>query len=264
MELHIALKNIILTEGRDIIKDLKAVNILDDFNAYKDMPCSRYILKAIIIEGYASKILELNKWDNNATALIQRFVNTTGFAPNSVNIIFESIAYGLGLLSSVSNNNTQQSPTPVNNPAPNNNASELMLTSTKLNKKSKDFLNDYIERAEEYLDSIVEYKEDFEQTLGLKIKVHSNYQVYANPTAHIEWKIEVEGDITLAKGCIICKCFDVVIYNQKGKIVGCEGAYIHKDIKGFGIASTATIDEEDFKSVGNIGKIIVISGDLKK
>lgn len=261
MELHIALKNIILTEGRDIIKDLKVVNILDDFNAYKDMPYSRYMLKAIIIEGYASKILELNKWDNNATAMIQRFVNTTGFTSNSVNIIFESIAYGLGLLSSVSNNNTQQTPTPVNNPAPKNNASELMLTSTKLNKKSKDFLNDYTERAEEYLDSIVEYKVDFEKQFGLKITVHCNYQVFANPTAKIEWNIEVYGDIKLQKGYTIAECFHVITYNQKGKIVGHARAYIHKDIKGFGIITIGFIDEEDFKTVGNIGKIVVIPGD---
>ena len=76
MELHIALKNIIIHEGRNIIKDLRIVNILDDLNAYKNLPSSRYILKAIILEGYANRTLELNKWDSNATLLIQRFVNT--------------------------------------------------------------------------------------------------------------------------------------------------------------------------------------------
>lgn len=263
MELHIALKNIIIHEGRNIIKDLRIVNILDDLNAYKNLPSSRYILKAIIVEGYANRILELNKWDSNATLLIQRFVNTTGIVINSANIVFESIAYGLGLLNTISNNDRENTTIPINQ-VPNSNASDLMLTSTILNKKSNEYLSDYIERAEEYLDSIVEFKEDFEQTLGLKIKVHSNYQVYSNPSAEIKWNIEINGDIILAKGCLICNCFNLIIYNQKGKIIGNEGAYIHKSIKNFGVAETDTIDEQQFKSVGNIGKIIVISGDLKK
>lgn len=38
MELHQALKHIIKTEGADIITDLRLVNILNDFNAYKDIP----------------------------------------------------------------------------------------------------------------------------------------------------------------------------------------------------------------------------------
>lgn len=96
MELHKALRNIIQTDGPEILKEVRLVNILDDFNAYQDIPASKYILRSIIAEGYTSKLLALGKWDNNAVMLSQKFSSMTGFIPESVFVIFQSIAYGLG------------------------------------------------------------------------------------------------------------------------------------------------------------------------
>lgn len=95
MELHKALQHIIQTEGQDILKETRLVNILDDFNAYQDIPASKYILRAIIAEGYTTKLLALGKWNNNAEVLSQKFSAITGFIPESVSIIFQSIAFGL-------------------------------------------------------------------------------------------------------------------------------------------------------------------------
>ena len=46
MDLHLALKNIIQTEGENIIKDTKIIHILNDFNAFQNIPASKYILRA--------------------------------------------------------------------------------------------------------------------------------------------------------------------------------------------------------------------------
>lgn len=101
MELHKALQHIIQTEGQDIIKEIRLVNILDDFNAYQDIPASKYILRAIIAERYTNKLLLLGKWDNNAVMLSQKFSALTGFIPESVSVIFQSIAYGLGWINCI-------------------------------------------------------------------------------------------------------------------------------------------------------------------
>ena len=77
MELHKALRHIIETEGQDIIKEIRLVNILDDFNAYQDIPASKYILRAIIADGYSSKLLQIGKWDNFAKALSTKFHSLT-------------------------------------------------------------------------------------------------------------------------------------------------------------------------------------------
>ena len=110
MELHKALRNIIQTEGCEIIKDLRIINILDDFNAYKDIPASKYILRAIITEGYAKKLLKLGKWGSEAETLIAKFTNMTGFVPEYVSLLFQSIAYSLGLIEEINyqNNNKSQ------------------------------------------------------------------------------------------------------------------------------------------------------------
>lgn len=101
MELHKAIKHIVDTEGPEIINDLRLVNILDDFKAYEDIPASKYILRAIIVDGYANKLLEIGKWDHRAVLLPNKFASITGFIPESVDLIFQSIAYGLGFIDKI-------------------------------------------------------------------------------------------------------------------------------------------------------------------
>lgn len=103
MELHKALRHIINTEGPEIIKDIRLVNILDDFKAYEDIPASKYILRAIMVDGYANKLLEIGKWDNSTILLTNKFASTTGFIIENVNLIFQSLAYGLGWINNITN-----------------------------------------------------------------------------------------------------------------------------------------------------------------
>lgn len=119
MELHKALQHIIQTEGQDILKETRLINILDDFNAYQDIPASKYILRAIIAEGYTSKLLALGKWDNNTEMLSQKFSAMTGFIPESVSIIFQSIAFGLGWVSSINKGQSGNVPNQQTQPLPN-------------------------------------------------------------------------------------------------------------------------------------------------
>lgn len=116
MELHNALRAVIQSEGDTIITETRLVNILDDFKAYSDMPTAKYILRAIIADGYAHKLLSIGKWNNDAINLASRFASTTGFMPDAVEILFKSMAYGLEYLNS--------------NPCSNKN-------NTKVNKNSK-------------------------------------------------------------------------------------------------------------------------------
>lgn len=108
MELHKAIKQIVDTEGPEIINDLRLVNILDDFKAYEDIPASKYILRAIIVDGYANKLLEIGKWDNRAVLLPNKFASITGFIPENVDLIFHSIAYSLGWISTIKISNQKK------------------------------------------------------------------------------------------------------------------------------------------------------------
>lgn len=112
MELHKALRNIIQTDGPEILKEVRLVNILDDFQAYQDIPASKYILRAIIVDGYSSKLLAIGKWNSEAETLVNKFSSVTGFIPESVSLIFQSISYGIGWTS----NNPEKHPSKTKSP----------------------------------------------------------------------------------------------------------------------------------------------------
>lgn len=183
MELHKALQHIIQTEGQDIIKEIRLVNILDDFNAYQDIPASKYILRAIISEGYTNKLLPLGKWDNNTEMLSQKFSAMTGFIPESVSIIFQSIAFGLGWVSSI---NKGQSGTGQNQQKKSqSNASQKPRPTIQSGWRS-DMTDD---EKEEYLFSILEYDNSRESQLHVKLE---NLSFEVNEDEEIEITCEFQ------------------------------------------------------------------------
>ena len=103
MELHKALQYIIQTDGSDTLNQPRIINILDDLNAYQDLPAAKYILKAIIADGYMSQFLSIGNWNNKTEALVQKFSKSTGFTFEVVSVIFQSVAYGLTWIENISN-----------------------------------------------------------------------------------------------------------------------------------------------------------------
>lgn len=183
MELHKALQHIIQTEGQDILKETRLVNILDDFNAYQDIPASKYILRAIIAEGYTTKLLALGKWDNNAEVLSQKFSAMTGFIPESVSIIFQSIAWGLGWVNSFNQNQSrngenQQNQSQSRSPQP--------VRPTIQSGWRKDMTED---EKEEYLFSLMEYDNSKESQLHVKLE---NLSFEVNEDEEIEITCEFQ------------------------------------------------------------------------
>lgn len=159
MDLHLALKNIIQTEGKDIIKDTKIIHILNDFNAFQNIPASKYILRAIIADGYAEMILGLSKWDGKADAMVQKFANSTGFVITSVEHIFRSLAFGLGFINDINGNNN----TKTNNSSKSNNVQTQQNVMGWRHNMTKD-------EKENYLLSLVEFNREMENKIGVCTK----------------------------------------------------------------------------------------------
>lgn len=132
MELHLALKNIVNLSGTDILKEQRLLNILADFNAYDDVPSTKFIIKTIIDEGYMEKFLANGKWDLNCDKLIDQFVAMTGMQRDNVTYAFECLGFGLGW------NNLIKHQTSVRMTLPNQ-----ILSSKKLD------INDYLQNITE-------------------------------------------------------------------------------------------------------------------
>lgn len=256
MELHEALKQIINTSGTEVLTQLRVVNILSDLQAYQTLPSSKFIISSMINEGYMLKLLQKGKWDYRSERLITVFVNNTGFQHDLVSLVFQSVAVALSWKADV----VLDSSSPSNNPKPNNpnvpTPTGLNLGYETLAKKSDAFVADYVEKSEDYLNSLIEIKGDWKRELGVKIIASSQYKVYMNDSS-ICLNFEVSGCI---KKRIKNDIFiHVVFYNQKGKIIDRSyGFYSYRVMnKAYNVITTDPICETSFKTIGNIKQIVV-------
>ncbi|MBD5208515.1 MAG: hypothetical protein HDS80_01030 [Bacteroidales bacterium] len=155
MELHKALRTVIQTEGDTIITQPRLINILDDFKAYAEMPSAKYILRAIIADGFAHKLLVIGTWNNEAVNLASRFIATTGFMPDAVETIFKSLSYGLGWQKKWENSTvTTTQPTPQSKP----------LVSSGWTKNMSE------EEMDVYILSLVDYDEEGAQKYKVSVE----------------------------------------------------------------------------------------------
>lgn len=194
MELHKALKKIIDTEGTEIIKDLRLVNILDDLKAYEDIPASKYILRSIIAEGYSIKLIENGKWDNILTLLANKFAKTTGFIPQNVNLIFQSLAYGLGYLTVIKNDIKK-------------------FNYQKTNYNKQDLLKLTRSEQEDLISSLIEIDPVLENNFG--IIIIGSVKI-TNPTLYIN--IELSGNLSYDNLPIA-----VALYKKNGALLDIKG-----------------------------------------
>lgn len=210
MPLHQTLRNVILTEGQDIVKELRLVNILDDFHAYESIPASKYILRAIIADGYSAKILSLGQWNTNAQQLVEKFTQTTGFIKESVTGIFQSIAFGLGWikdcnLEQISDLDSQSSyrDTSIN------------PKSVPLKKPKKLTWNDNMDEddVDKYFKAMTEYDSSTEARYKVAIENLSYYENVSNSvTLSCELRRRFRKDETVF--------LEYAVYDAKGRVAG--------------------------------------------
>ena len=105
MELHKAVKEIVASKGADMICNPQIINYLLDYQAFKEKPATKLILRAIIDSGYAESILALVSnsvgWETKYKLYQQEFINSYGYNEDLVTYVFDSIAYGIGWKSDI-------------------------------------------------------------------------------------------------------------------------------------------------------------------
>ena len=101
MELHKAIKVVIKSKGVDMICNPQIINYLLDYQAFKEKPATKLILRAIIDSGYAENILALtsdkNGWEMKFKQYQHEFIDSCGYKEELAAYVFDSIAYSLGL-----------------------------------------------------------------------------------------------------------------------------------------------------------------------
>ena len=100
MELYKAIKEIVASKGSEMINNIQIINFLLDYQAFKEKPATKMILRDVIDLGYSKRINAINSkdynWHSKFLQLKQEFINTCGYKEDLALYVFDSIAYGLG------------------------------------------------------------------------------------------------------------------------------------------------------------------------
>lgn len=248
MKLYEAIKRVIDCDGIEAITNQRTINVLSDFQAYTEIPSSKYILRAIIADGYAKRLLEIGSWGNESKNLLSQFITQTGFQQNISIYVFKSVAYGLGWVKdvSISQNDNTTNPRPVIK----NNEIQLDKTQSQLDKMSDGALQKYKKIAENYLTNIIEFKSNFEKELGAKIMPHIEFDQYNG----FYLRFEVDGGIKIKYDYSIM--FNAILYDTNNKIITKEELYVGTHHPKFEVVETF-INSTCYHKVNNIQRIVV-------
>ena len=238
MELHQALRNIVKTDGPNIITEGRLINILCDFQAFDSLPASKYVTKAIIDDGYSKRLLACKKWDISAQQLPHQFALNTGFQLDIVSKIFQSLAYGLGWLNSID--------TTISSPS----APVVPIQPPKPKHIGK---NPTVQEANDYFTSLIERKPETEKALGVEFSriTCSGFDLF-DDCFYYDCNLEVTGNIIEGHYLII----KVVTFTDNGAIYNvAEQSVTNSDLKGFGIYSI--LSKIEGITPDKIGRILV-------
>ncbi len=221
-----AIRLIVTTYSKGLLLESRVVNILTDYNAFKEVIQARFILKSIISEGYADKLLSYQGWDDSCDKLIERFIQSTGLQANYVNYVFACLSYGLGWTASIPDleeTKIEGQKTKTNtSKSHKTNSSSSLSTSVKAIKhqKAKKCEKMTDDEFEEYIWSKIEWDHNLEKKAGLTF---SNYQISEfNFFTGFKILFEVKGSLKTDHLCL-----EYTAYDNKGRLrANGTGSYI--------------------------------------
>lgn len=237
MELHKAIRNIVETDGKEIVKDVRLVNILSDFRAFDTIPASKYILRAVIADGYAQKLLAIGDWNTQSENLCNQFVASTGFQGDFANMVFLSLAYGLGFINQIQT---------MTNPAQQPQNSSPQKPTQKLTKK---------EQREAFLLSKVVFGNDIKKEIGVEISNLSFVMREINGDREFEMNYEISGKLRSPK-IDVSICMAIYDNNNSIKLRDAMWFGFYNEFSGF------TVDTHNVESpipIEDISKICIFS-----
>ena len=254
MKLYEAIESIVSDFGKEIITNANVINMLSDYNAFEESRTFRIIIKNLIAEGYMDQLLYMRDWSKTGERTISNFIMATSFNEANASYVIKSLAFGLGYIKTPPTyqstaTNSKQSPVQTGK-TPSIQGVSLDKTRSQIERLSETGQQKYKEAAEEYLESVVEFKTDIEKDLGVKLSTYMEFDQFGNilPKFEIDGKIKVKYDFAIM--------LYVLLYDQKGKMMTKKEIYVGKKRGAFEVAQTC-IDPSEYHKVGNIKRIVV-------
>lgn len=269
MKLYEAIENIVLEFGKEIVTNAKAVNIFSDYNAFEESKTFKVIIKNLIAEGYMDQLMYVRDWESNCERITTNFIVATSFNEANASYVIKSLGYGLGYTkdkpvytptascqSSAGQASAGQAPNakptapsaPQSAPA-NVQGVQLDKTESQIDRLSEAAQRKYKEAAESYLESIIEYKSDFHQDLGVQVSHSVEYQSCGfSVRFEISGKYKVDYDYAIK--------YFVLLYDAANRLISKEEIYTGENHKSFEVGE-AYIQSNQYHKVSNIKRIVV-------
>ena len=265
MKLYEAIASIVHEFGKDIVTNAKVINVFSDYNAFEESKTFKVILKNLIAEGYMDQLMYVKDWNSSQDRIINNFIGATSFNEANASYVIQSLAYGLGYTKKVplyQPSATSKYSAPANNstskkaPATQGSRNSISLQGVNLDKTENQFFNlsetaqrKYKEAAEAYLESIIEFKSNFERELGVVIKTYVEYDGYsAMPQFEIDGKIKVKYDSSID--------FHILYYDHSDRIICNNVIYVGMKHSSFEVVED-NISSSQYHKIGNIKRIVV-------
>ena len=265
MKLYEAIKTIVQEFGKEIVTNAKVINVFSDYNAFEESKTFKVILKNLIAEGYMDQLMYVRDWANTQDRIINNFIAATSFNEANASYVINSLAYGLGYtkvvpvysqsaptqqtgISSTPNYNTKAQSSSKNAPTTVQGI-KLDKTESQFDNLSETAQRKYKEAAESYLESIVEFKSDFEKDLGIKLQTTVGYDgSRVTPRFEITGKIKIKYDYSIK--------FFILFYDSSNRVIANDYIYVGTKRKAFEVCESH-IYSSDFHKVCNIKRIVV-------
>lgn len=96
--MHKIIRNIVKSRGKEVIASTVLVSCLDDEGAFATIESKvhKRILRAIINDGYAQKLLNVGAWNDESKMLATEYARKNAMTEDTINYVFKCLAYGLG------------------------------------------------------------------------------------------------------------------------------------------------------------------------
>lgn len=96
-----AIRIVVQKWGVDYLKNRFLLNILNDYQVFKDIPAAKHILQNMQANGYIDKIIAISNWELESKNMVKQYVNEFGAKEEIVLYLVQCIGYGLNFISGV-------------------------------------------------------------------------------------------------------------------------------------------------------------------
>ena len=91
-----AIHFVVVNRGGDYLQSRGFINILSDYQVFKDFPAAKHIILNMQANGFIGKILQVSNWGIESKAIAAKYSTEFGAKEDIVLYLVQCIGYGLG------------------------------------------------------------------------------------------------------------------------------------------------------------------------